>query len=163
MKTFLLSILLLPLFSFAQHEVLVGELLLRYEVIEDSVFCFMTAPTRGWIMMGFNHKNSLSGADFKFFSVENGQAIYSDQKNIGGRKYLPDQKLNGSNNITLHSAIEKKNRTSISFSIPLKSNDPNDYQHDTKTTFWLILAYSAEDDFKHHSLFRKHLPFQWEP
>ncbi len=162
-QCFIALALLIPFFSTAQQELQVESMTFKYSCYEDSIFCFVTAPTKGWIMVGFNDKNSLIGADFKFFSVHEGKAINSDQKNKGGRNYFPDNELEGSNDIHLLYGTETKEKTSISFSIPLRNNDHNDYQHKTKAPFWLILAYSVDDDFQHHSIFRKHLPFQWEP
>jgi len=135
----------------------------RYEIADDSIECFLSAPTTGWLMLGFNNLNSTSSADFKFFHILSGVGYSSDRINIGGRNYPEDTSLRGENNITLRFSRETKSQSMVSFSIPLTTNDSNDFQHNLNQPFWLILAYSSEDDFLHHSRMRKHLPFKWEP
>lgn len=155
--------LLLSLQSYAQQEVNIGGMNFRYEIIHDSIYGFLSAPTRGWIMIGFNSKNSVEGADFKFFRMVNGTVEVSDRKNIGNRTYPSDVTLGGKNNVRVLKGAETVNRTSIYFVFPFQTKDVNDFQHRLNESFWLILAYSQDDDFLHHSRMRKHLPFSWEP
>lgn len=160
--------LILTLFTFlsltitAQVELKQGEMIFRYEIIKDSIFCFLSAPTNGWIMVGFNSDNSTQLADFKFFAIKNRKIIAEDRKNIGGRNYPTDESLDGENNLRVYSGIEVNGITQISFAIPLISNDPNDYQFNLNQQFYLILAYSREDDFEHHSIYRKHIKYKWQ-
>ena len=158
----LLGITLTSLPLIAQKELAVNGMNLRYEVIQDSIYAFLSAPTKGWMMIGFNSKNSVEDADFKFFNIESNVMNTSDRVNIGGRNYPPDEDLRGVNNIRVVSGQENSSGTAIHFVIPLKTKDRNDFQHYLNQSFWLILAYSEEDDFQHHSRMRKHLPFLWE-
>ena len=41
----------------------------------------------------------------------------------------------------------------------MNSKDSNDFVHELGKEAWLILAYSVDDDFGHHSRVRKHIPF----
>jgi len=159
----LLFFILLSIQVYAQKEVKINGMLFQYEIKEDSLYGFLSAPTMGWLMIGFNDKNTTSGADFKFFAVIDQTNVASDRKNIEGRNYPSDMKLGGKNNIKLIEGEENQNGTEISFVLPLQTGDTNDFQHEMGKPFWLILAYSAEDDFNHHSRMRKHLPFKWEP
>ena len=148
--------------SFSQNEININKLHFKYEIQKDSIYCFLSAPTKGWVMLGFNDTKSISNADLKFFAVVNHNTIIADHKNIGARNYRNDTLLKGRNDIHLIKGIETKEETQVHFIIPLKSKDPNDFQHEISKPFWLILAYSTKDDFMHHSIFRKHLPLQWE-
>ncbi|MBL4710633.1 MAG: hypothetical protein JKY48_19580 [Flavobacteriales bacterium] len=147
----------------AQREINVGEMNFQYEIIQDSIYVFLNAPTKGWIMLGFNSNATINGADLKFFKVENNIPLTSDRKNTGGRNYPSDTELGGENNIRIIQGIETIYGTSFYFILPLQTGDQNDFQFEEKEAFWLILAYSEEDDFQHHSRMRKHLPFSWEP
>lgn len=148
---------------YSQREVKTGQLLFTYEIVGDSLHCFLSAPTQGWLLVGFNTENSTQQADFKFFAITETGLNYADYKNTDRRNYVPDTSLQGENNIRIHYYKENKTGSSVLFSIPLKTMDSNDFQHDIHKKFWLILAYSVADDFQHHSIHRKHLPMQWEP
>lgn len=147
----------------AQKEIEANQMILRYEIIGDSIYGFISAPTTGWILIGFNDQNTVNKADLKFFSVVNGKAMVSDHKNLGFRDYPADSTLGGANEIRIIYHSERENQTGFLFALPLRTDDSNDFQHTVDQSFWLILAYSEEDDFKHHSMMRKHLPFIWEP
>ena len=147
--------------SLCQNEIKAASMVFRYELFEDSIYCFLSAPTKGWIMVGFNSINSTENADFKFFSVRKGKCLAEDRINIGGRNYPLDDFNNGQQNINVNYGKEKNNTTLVSFNLPLRTRDHNDFQHQFDKPFYLILSYSQEDDFQHHSIFRKHIIHKW--
>ncbi len=156
LKLFIFTLILLPLCLKAQSEIEANGLLFKYKNVGDSLFCFISAPSKGWAMVGFNSENTTEKADLKFFAVKNSTTTYLDCKNIGERNYPSDNKLNGEQNIRLIEGIEKNNSSQFHFAIPLKTNDKNDFRIESDVPFYLILAYSVSDDFQHHSIMRKH-------
>lgn len=157
-----LLFVLISIYTSAQKKLNVGGMTFRYEIIQDSIYGFVSAPMKGWILIGFNSEPNLEGADLKFFKIENNIVESSDRKNIGGRNYPADNDLGGENNIRVLDGKENTTGTSFHFAFPLLTKDRNDFQHSLKKSFWLILAYSESDDLQHHSRMRKHLPFSWE-
>ena len=163
MKKFFLygGLLCLPILLFfaatAQNVIQAGKMVFEYQMENDSLAINIKAPTKGWLGVGFNAKNDIVGSDLLQFSVRNKKAICSDQFVVGFQDHPEDAVLGGSSNISLLDAQEKNGWTSISFKIPLYSGDRFDFQHQSGKDCWLILAYSLDDDFNHHSVMRKHV------
>ena len=160
-----LLILALPLpllwIASAQGPIQVGSMIFDYEIQNDSVQIELKAPTRGWVGIGFNDKNAIIGSDLLLFSVRNGKTISADQYVRGPQDHPDDNVLGGRCDIQVLSGQEVNGWTTVQFKIPLNSGDQFDFEHDFEKETWLIMAYSREDDFTHHSMMRKHLKFKW--
>ncbi len=143
---------------YGQQSIKASGITFSYEINGDALKCALTAPTQGWIGVGFNHNNSIVGSDLLLFHVVDGKPSSRDLyvKEVGNP--INDKANGGSNTITLIDGMEDDSSTKVVFSIPLNSRDPNDFVHIIENEFWLILAYSVDDDFRHHSRVRKHLP-----
>ncbi len=157
-------ILFFNLFGFAglcaQQAIEVSQMSFTYTIEQDSLHGTLKAPTKGWVGVGFNSKNDIVGSDLLLFRVVSGKVEGLDMyvKSFGNP--LQDSENGGRNSVKLKEGSESEKSTQISFSIPLNSKDPNDFVHIPGQKSWLILAYSVEDDFGHHSRVRKHLPFK---
>lgn len=161
-----LQILLVCAFSFCSFVGLYGQqtakasgISFTYEVLGDDLKCTLSAPTNGWIGVGFNSKNSIVGSDLLLFNSVDGTFSSTDLFVKGAGNAVRDIDNGGKNTITLINGTESNSHTTITFSIPLDSGDTNDFVHKVKKEAWLILAYSVDDDFEHHSRVRKHIPF----
>ncbi len=146
----------------AQKTISAGGISFTYTIQGDNLECTLEAKTHGWIGVGFNDKNSIVNSDLLLFNSINGKASSTDLYVKGVGNPRKDIDLGGANTIKLLSSIEKNGITRVVFSIPLRSGDPFDFEHRLNTSYWLILAYSVEDDFNHHSRVRKHVPFKLE-
>ena len=145
----------------SQNDIHAGEMNFQNTIANDSILIEISAPTTGWLAVGFNIENKIVGSDLKMFKVNNGQIEAEDQFVKGIQDHPGDASIGGENNIKLLSGIEDAKGTRIKFKIPLHSNDRFDYSHKMKVDFWLILAYSESDDFEHHSIMRKHFQINW--
>lgn len=143
-----------------QETIQVEGMTFAYRIEDDVLRCELRAPTNGWTGVGFNSKNSIVGSDLLLFNVVDGKATSKDLyvKSLGNP--MRDEDLGGKYSIELLDALEDEKSTVVRFVIPLNSGDPYDYAHELDKDFWLILAYSVEDDFEHHSRVRKHIPLQ---
>ncbi|WP_435623536.1 DOMON domain-containing protein [Flagellimonas sp.] len=164
MKGFqVLSVLAFSFYGFAglygQQVSKVSDISFTYDVVRDSLVCKLEAPTNGWVGVGFNNKNSIVGSDLLLFNIIAGTASCTDLFVKGVGNPVQDEKNGGKNTITILDGAERNTYTSITFSIPLDSGDRNDFVHQLDGQAWLILAYSVDDDFEHHSRVRKHIPF----
>ncbi|MEM1259640.1 MAG: DOMON domain-containing protein [Bacteroidota bacterium] len=162
----MLSILLVCALSFCSFAGLHGQqtaktsgITFTYEVVGDSLICKLDAPTNGWLGVGFNTKNSIVGSDLLLFNIVDGKASCTDLFVKGAGNPVKDIDNGGKNTITLLSSAERSSYSTITFSIPMDSGDSNDFIHEMEKEAWLILAYSVDDDFEHHSRVRKHIPF----
>lgn len=130
-----------------------------YQVVGKELKCTLEAPTNGWIGVGFNHKNAIEGSDLLLFNGISGKFSSTDLFVKGAGNPVKDENNGGANHIRLENGVERDAYTRVDFSIPMDSKDRNDFVHKTNTSYWLILAYSVDDDFNHHSRVRKHIPF----
>ncbi|MEM9648152.1 MAG: DOMON domain-containing protein [Bacteroidota bacterium] len=145
---------------FGQQHIEVDGITFSYQIEGDALRCELQALTNGWVGVGFNSKNAIVGSDLLLFNLVDGNPSCADLyvKSFGNP--IKDEDLGGNNSIELLSAHEDEMSTVVRFTIPVDSGHPTDYVHSINQDFWLILAYSAEDDFEHHSRVRRHLPFR---
>lgn len=122
----------------------------------DDLMMELSAPTKGWIAVGFNNEDNIVGSDLIMFHIEDGKAEVRDMYVKGFGDPREDHTLGGSQNIEIIQAEESGHKTYVRFRRPLSSQDNYDYQLRNGETFWLILAYATHDDFAHHSRMRKH-------
>ena len=140
----------------------VGGMEMSYEIFDDSVAVSLRGPTTGWVGIGFNDENNIVGSDLLLFHVIGDETVGLDMYVQGVGDPQEDILINGQHSIRILEGNEQAGQTRIRFSMALNSQDPNDYKHTLSEPFWLILAYAAVDDFKHHSLMRRHIPFVFE-
>lgn len=145
-----------------QNEIRLGAMTCKYQLSEDSIEFELHAPTTGWLAIGFNNENNIVGSDLLQFSVQSGNVVFQDQFVLGPQIHPTDLTQGGACNIDLIEGVEQNGATRIRFKIPLDSGDRFDYTHIPGEPLWVILAYSAVDDFEHHSLMRKHLKTKWQ-
>ncbi len=152
-----------PFALMAQGESLnVGGMEFSYALRGDSVDISLSAPTRGWIGIGFNDQNSIVKSDLLLFHVINGNTEAIDMYVVGVGNPKKDTELAGQHSISIKEGQEIGNKTIVRFSLALNSNDRYDYQHQLAEDFWLILAYSTHDEFAHHSRMRKHVKYRFK-
>ncbi|MEL6306126.1 MAG: DOMON domain-containing protein, partial [Bacteroidota bacterium] len=146
----------------AQQSVEASGITFQYEVKGDSIHAVLSAPTEGWVGVGFNSKNSIVGSDLLLFNIRSKKVTGTDLFVKSAGNPVQDSGNGGKNTAVIHGGTQESGYTKIQFSIPLDSNDPNDFVHVLGQKYWLILAYSVSDDFDHHSRVRKHIPFVLE-
>ena len=135
---------------------------LSYALRGDSVDITLSAPTRGWIGIGFNDQNSIVKSDLLLFHVVNGRTESVDMYVVGAGNPKKDIASGGQHSARVKKGQENRSKTTVHFSIALRSRDPYDYQHQLAEDFWLILAYSTHDEFAHHSRMRKHVKYRFK-
>lgn len=145
-----------------QQTISTNGIFFAYQIEDDRLNCTLKAETKGWIGIGFNSRNSIVGSDLLLFNIVDGKPSSTDLfvKSAGNPK--KDTELGGKNSIKILDSKETGNTSMVQFSIALNSGDPYDFKHKVNQEFWLILAYSMDDDFEHHSRVRKHVPFTLE-
>jgi len=105
----------------------------------------LSAPTNGWISVGFDPKFKMKEADFIIGLVKDGKTTVIDSYGTGPTSHKPDINIGGKDNITNIEGKENKELTELSFSIPLNSKDRFDKKL-KKGNHILLLAYSSLDD-----------------
>lgn len=115
---------------------------------EDMLHVKVSAPTTGWIAVGFNPSKMMADADYIMGYIKDGKAYFSDEYGNGNTSHKPDIDLGGTDDIGEKEGFEKEGSTTIHFSIPLESGDAYDKLLKPGGKVKLLLAYGTKDDFK---------------
>ncbi|WP_339709842.1 DOMON domain-containing protein [uncultured Kriegella sp.] len=121
---------------------------------KDKIRFKMTAPTTGWVTIGFNEFNVIIGAYLLMGRVRQNETEVVEHFTIGPGNYVPIKTLDDKILVSEVSGVEAKSVTTILFSVAVSSTCT--YQKDLAagTPYWMTLAYSLEDDYQHHSMMR---------
>jgi hypothetical protein len=136
------------------REVEKNGMLMRWYYQHDSIHLEVRAPTRGWVTVGFNEKESMSGAYLLMGRVRNGRAEVVEHYTHSSGNYQPITTLGESSLISTVEGEELDHTTVIRYAIPI--HPPTRYRKDLApgNSYFMTLAFSREDDFQHHSMMR---------
>ena len=127
---------------------------LSWHYYEEEIFIEMTAPTLGWITIGFNTTQNMAGAYLLMGRVKKGvpEVVEYYTSSPGNYQSIETHGLTPKvNNID---GDEAQHNTTIKFSLPIKSSNKIQKDLSSGQKYVLIMAYSQEDDFQHHSIMR---------
>ena len=122
---------------------------------ENRVFCTFTAPTQGWLAVGFNNEERLRDTRFvigamigESFHFEEHVAQVSDHARVqdAGLVVTADDV----------SGARVGDGTIMRFSMPMTFPDSNRSITSPKNTTYVMRAWSHHTDFDHHSAWRRH-------
>ncbi|MFO7626653.1 MAG: DOMON domain-containing protein [Candidatus Fermentibacteraceae bacterium] len=109
----------------------------------------LSAPTTGWVAVGFDPSVMMKDANLVIGYVEDGTGYIRDDFGTGATTHEADTALGGTSDVTLIDSGETGNETEIDFSIPMSSGDQYDASLTQGETYTILLAYgpSGGDDF----------------
>lgn len=123
--------------------------------IEDGNLTFaVSAPTEGWVAVGFEPERMMMGANIIIGYVADGEAVVSDQTGTATTAHGPDTANGGSDDLLDFGGTESDGRTEIRFTIPLDSGDDTDKPLSPGTEHTIILAYGDRDDLESYHVLR---------
>jgi len=94
---------------------------------DDSVLhVMMTAPTTGWVAVGFHSEGAMKNANILIGYVSDGTVNLRDDFGTDYISHADDVSLGGSSDFTVVGGSESNGRTTISFTVPLASGDEYD-------------------------------------
>jgi hypothetical protein len=134
--------------------VVINGMTFQWRFDKDHLQCYAIAPTKGWVAVGFNTKDQLSGTNLIMGAVEQDYVTVDDRFILKPGDHKSILELGGSEALVQREGKEENGITTISFCIPLSVNDK--FHHDLQVgkDYYLLLAFSQEDDFQHHSIMR---------
>ena len=118
-----------------------------YRITDNTMDIKLTAPTKGWVSVGFNPEFKMRGADYIIGAVVDGKVIVEDHYGTGPFSMKNDIDLGGEFNVYNINGKEEDNTTTIEFSISLDSGDKYDSVI-SKGKTKVLLAYAKTDNFK---------------
>lgn len=120
--------------------------------VEDSTGTIrikLTAPTTGWLAVGFEPTSFMNEANLLIGYMSGGAAQARDDYGTGTVTHESDVVLGGTDNVELITGSEASGETVLEFRIPLNSGDAYDKVLVDGTTYTVIFAYgeNGADDF----------------
>ena len=128
-------------------EVEAGDFVFQWEINGENIDIILSAPTTGWIAVGFDPSRMMKDADILIGYVDNNEVFIRDDFGSGYTKHKADTDLGGTDDITINGGSEIDGKTILEFSIPLHSGDLNDRILEQGKEYKLIFAYGKKDDF----------------
>ena len=138
-----------------QHNLEAEHMQFSWSIDTDQIHVRLTAKTSGWVGIGFDPENAMSGANIIIGAVNNGSFTVEDHYADRKTGHVNDEKAGGVNDVLNPSGSEENGVTVISFSLLLNTGDKYDKQIDPDGTTKVMLACGGEkDSFKLHHPFR---------
>ncbi|MBN2050378.1 MAG: DOMON domain-containing protein [Spirochaetales bacterium] len=94
-----------------------------WKIVGNEIEATMSAPTTGWVAVGFNPTNKMQGATYVIGYVKDGTAQLRHDWGHSpiGHRAVTD--MGGVSRVTLISGREENGRTELSFRLPLNPGD----------------------------------------
>jgi len=115
----------------------------------DSLEISISAPTTGWVSVGFEPSRVMKDADIYIGYVQDGEVYLRDDFGTGNTSHAPDTSLGGESSFARLSGSEVDGVTSITFTIPRNSGDRFDKVLTAGGSYKVLMGYGPEgsDDF----------------
>jgi hypothetical protein len=132
----------------------VDEYIVQWTVDGENVRFAVSAPTEGWVAIGFEPRRMMLGANIIIGYVSEGEAVVTDQVGVTATSHGLDVDNGGSDDLVDFSGSQDGGRTEIRFTIPLDSGDTADQPLEPGSEVTVILAYGDRDDLKAYHVHR---------
>ncbi|MEM7523782.1 MAG: DOMON domain-containing protein [Pseudomonadota bacterium] len=133
-----------------------GGMTFEWRHASDRIFVRLAAPTRGWFAVGFNDQSGLDGARFVIASVSDDGVARAEERIARPPVHSPVEALGGAPGLAETSGRLTPGGAAVSFSLPIDAGDAFAADLRPGATTHLMLAWSHEPDFTHHSAWRRH-------
>jgi hypothetical protein len=116
-----------------------------WRFLEDEIEFTVSAPTTGWVGIGFNPSRMMKDADYILAYVDGGQLYATDEYGTGNTKHEADDTIGGQQNVRAIEGSESNGTTRVVFAVPLDSGDQYDKVFTQGETYTVLLAYGADN------------------
>jgi hypothetical protein len=120
----------------------------------DRVFFEMKAPTDGWVAIGFNNSESTTGNYLIMGNVINAKTTVTEHYTLSPGNYKTFNELKVNNSVADIWGTETNKGTILKFSLPIIAVNKYARNLNEGSQYELLIAFSQEDDFQHHSTMR---------
>ncbi|MBI9098383.1 MAG: DOMON domain-containing protein [Spirochaetaceae bacterium] len=127
-------------------EIIDKEISFQWKVEGEDLLIRLSAPTEGWVAVGFNPSRVMKDADYKLAYVKDGEVVMEDHFGTSLFGHKEDTTLDGSNDFEVTEGKEEGGITSVIFSIPLNSGDENDTILAEGDEVKVLLAFGTRDN-----------------
>lgn len=152
---FLLSLTLISALDNKSNKVEEGGMNISWEIKNSDIIFTISAPTLGWVAIGFEPTKMMKDADLIIGHVSDGKVYVEDHFAHKATGHKSDVSLGGEDNVKIISGEEVDGRTTITFSIPLSSDDKYDKVLEVGKQYTMIFAYGKKDNYKSIHKYRR--------
>lgn len=114
----------------------------------------MEAPTTGWLAIGFNTQENMTGTYLLMGKVENNQVTLVEHYTSSPGNYKPLTAYNVTTSVASIKGMESIHKTNVKFSLPIHPKNKYARELGEGNSYIMTLAFSQSDDFQHHSIMR---------
>ena len=111
-------------------------------------------PSHGWAAIGLNTQSGLPGTQLLMVSIVNGRPVISDRHAVAAGDHRPVQALGGAVHLAVRGGQCDASGCEAVFVVDRAPRDRLHHALEPGRPYYLLMAYSAQPDFDHHSLFR---------
>lgn len=111
------------------HSLTAEKMTVQWRVDETMIYFKLTAPTEGWVGIGFDPEDAMQGSDIIMGAVKKGRVKIVDHYGDKKRGHTEDEKLGGKEDVVDPQGSEVDGMTSIWFSRPLAGNEKMGQNH----------------------------------
>ena len=120
----------------------------NWAVQEETLYVKLSAPTKGWIAVGFEPSKMMKDADIIIGYVKGTDIVIEDHFGFRPTSHRPDEEIGGTNDVTILGGTEDNGSTTLEFSIPLDSMDTFDRRLEKGKRYKVIVAYGKKDNLE---------------
>ncbi len=138
-------------------QVVASEMTLGWRVVDENLEVVVSAPTTGWIAVGFDPGRRMKDANIIIGYVKAGAAVVRDDYGVTQTGHRADIGLDGgSADVFNIDGSEADGRTELRYTIPLDSGDKYDRALEPGQKYKVILAHgrAGADTFGAYHAFR---------
>jgi hypothetical protein len=124
-------------------EISASNITLQWKVVGSDLEVILSAPTTGWVSVGFDPSSRMQGANIILGKFDGGLVVRDDY-GTGPTVHAQDSTTQ---DVTGIDGTEQSGSTTVRFTIPLDSGDSQDKPLTQGQSYKVILAYGASDNF----------------
>ncbi|KAA1241569.1 DOMON domain-containing protein [Aquimarina sp. RZ0] len=123
---------------------------------DGRIFIKTSTPATGWVAIGFNDTSDITDTYLLMGHNMNDTPMVVEYYTVNPRNYKPVTSFNIPYQTKNISGEENMGITLLKFSLPLQqiSKYQKNLSNGKEYQYHMIMAYSPEDDFQHHSIMR---------
>ncbi len=118
---------------------------LAWKIYDGQIDVKLTYETNGWVGFGIGKTGAMEGSHIVLGFVMDGKAVVEDHFGVGGTNHSPQTKIGAKDSLTARGGSFVDGKTTITFTMPLNTGNPNDPVLVEGETFKVILANGGED------------------
>ena len=155
MKIILLILMILTNGNGQQpSEIFKNRMKVSWEIRNERIWFELSAPKQGWVAIGFNAASGLEDTYLLMGAVQDGKTEVLEHYTFSPGDHRSFREIGTVERVDDVSGEENSSGTVVRFSLPTLP-DSNYGKTLTKgQQYYLLMAYSREDDFQHHSMMR---------